>query len=64
MVTLTDESTWNELESKKENADEEMETCVGVRGVLSHMCSNSHSTTSVLTSDLEFQVESLLISVL
>jgi hypothetical protein len=39
VVTLTDESTWNELGSKKENADEETETCVGVRGVLSHMCS-------------------------
>ena len=36
MVTLGNEpNTWSELEPQEGNMDEEAETCVGVRGILS-----------------------------
>ena len=40
MVTLNNEptrNTWSELDLQQSNIDEETETCVGVRGVLSYM---------------------------
>ena len=40
MVTLNNEptrNTWSELDLQQSNIDEETETCVGVRGVLSYV---------------------------
>lgn len=47
MVTLNNQpNTWSELELREGNIDEETETCVGVRGVLSEIDPRQRATSN------------------